>query len=130
MRWMLILGIVTTALGTAAWLGPAFSQEGKQPPTDSQIEREKLYLTGWDPDETVPAYLYYKKGNKSMPVVIFVHGLGGSKENNASRMQEWAGKGLFVVSIDAHLHGERKIPGIFPQGKTLGRLGEDYSIWV
>ena len=40
------------------------------------------------------------------------------------------GKGLFVVAIDAHLHGERKVPGIFPPGKNLGRLGTDYSIWV
>jgi dienelactone hydrolase len=65
-----------------------------------------------------------------MPVVIFMHGLGGSKDSNVGRMQEWAGKGLFVVAIDAHLHGERKVPGIFPQGKSLGGLGTDYAIWV
>jgi dienelactone hydrolase len=65
-----------------------------------------------------------------MPVVIFSHGLGGNKEQYPQRMQELAGKGLFVVSIDAHLHGERKVPGIFPQGRNLGRLGDDYSIWV
>jgi pimeloyl-ACP methyl ester carboxylesterase len=45
-------------------------------------------------------------------------------------MRELAGKGLFVVVIDAHLHGERKVPGIFPKGKSLGALGDDYSIWV
>jgi dienelactone hydrolase len=45
-------------------------------------------------------------------------------------MRELAGKGLFVVVIDAHLHGERKVPGIFPKGKSLGGLGDDYSIWV
>jgi dienelactone hydrolase len=127
---MLILGMVTTAFGTTTRPGPAFSQEGKQQPKDSKIEREKLYLAGWDPDEPVPAYVYYKKGNKSMPVVIFMHGLGGSKEHDVPRMQKWAGKGLFVVTIDAHLHGERKVPGIFPQGKNLGGLGTDYNIWV
>src|SRR5262249_50004934 len=73
---------------------------------------------------------YYQKGHKGLPVVIFVHGLGGSKEQYAQRMQELAGKGLFVVAVDAHLHGERKVPGIFPQGKGLGGLGDDYSIWV
>jgi dienelactone hydrolase len=130
MRWILILGIVTTGLGTAAWSRPAFSQERKQPSKNSKIQREKLYLAGWDPDEPVPAYLYYKKGNKSMPVVIFMHGMGGSKEQYVQRMQQWADKGLFVVTIDAHLHGERKVPGIFPQGKNLGGLGTDYSIWV
>lgn len=130
MRWLLTLGIVTLALGTPAWLGSAYSQEGKQPTNAGDIEREKLYLTGWDPDEPVPAYVYYKKGNKAMPVVIFLHGMGGSKDSNAKRMQEWAGKGMFVVAIDAYLHGERKVPGIGPHGKNLGGLGTDYAIWV
>src|SRR5207248_1864695 len=66
----------------------------------------------------------------AVPVVIFVHGRGGSKEQYAQRMREWASKGLFVVAVDAHLHGERKVPGIFPKGKNLGGLGTDYSIWV
>src|SRR5438874_3729249 len=65
-----------------------------------------------------------------MPVVIFLHGMGGSKESNVQHMQEWAGKGMFVVAIDAHLHGERKIPGLGPQGKNLGALGTDYAIWL
>ena len=56
MRWLLILGITTTALATAALVNPAFSQEGKQPLKAGDIEREKLYLAGWDPDEPVPAY--------------------------------------------------------------------------
>ena len=130
MKWPLILGIVATALGTAAWLGPAYPQDSKQLPKASDIEREKLYLAGWDPDEPVPAYVYYKKGNKAMPVVIFMHGMGGSKESNVARMQDWAGKGMFVVAIDAHLHGERKVPGLGPQGKNLGALGSDYAIWL
>ena len=128
MKWPLILGIAATALCTATWF--ANPQDAKQSPKASDVEREKLYLAGWDPDEPVPAYVYYKKGNKAMPVVIFLHGMGGSKESNVARMQDWAGKGLFVVAIDAHLHGERKVPGIFPQGKNLGGLGTDYAIWV
>lgn len=124
------LASMAVVMVTAGWLAFAHSQEREPPLKDSPIEREKLYLAGWDPDEPVPALIYYKKGNKGMPVVIFSHGLGGNKEQYPQRMQELAGKGLFVVTIDGHLHGERKIPGIFPQGKTLGRLGEDYSIWV
>lgn len=130
MRCLLLFAIVTAALATLGWHAPALSQDAKQPPKTSDIEREKLYLAGWDPDEPVPAYVYYKKGNKVMPVVIFMHGMGGSKESNAARMQEWAGKGLFVVAIDAHLHGERKVPGLGPQGKNLGALGTDYAIWL
>src|SRR5256714_6108524 len=130
MKRLLILGIVAIVFGSATWLTNAHSQDAKQPPKAGDIERQKLNFSGWDPDEPVPAYVYYKKGNKAMPVVIFMHGMGGSKDSNAARMQEWADKGLFVVAIDAHLHGERKVPGIFPQGKNLGGLGTDYAIWV
>lgn len=130
MRWILILGIVTPALGATAWPGLAISQERALPPEDTHIEREKLFLAGWDPDEPVPADLYFMKGKKSLPVVIFLHGMGGSKDHYVERMKELASKDLFVVAIDAHLHGERKVPGIFPKGKSLGGLGDDYSIWV
>jgi dienelactone hydrolase len=124
------LAILAAALATVAWLGAARTQEREQPVKDGPIEREKLSLAGWDPDEPVPALIYYKKGGRDLPVVIFTHGLGGNKEQYADRMKELAGRGMFVVVIDAHLHGERKVPGIFPQGKNLGRLGNDYSIWV
>jgi len=130
MKWLLVVASVTGALGVVTWPGLALSQERPQAPRGSAVEREKLLLAGWDPDEPVPAFVYYKKGTTSMPVVIFLHGMGGSKDQNAERLRELAGKGLFVVAIDAHLHGERKVPGIFPKGKSLGGLGDDYSIWV
>src|SRR5438067_2936164 len=107
MRWQLFLGIAAAALGMAAWPGFAFSEE------PAKIEREKLSLAGWDPDEPVPAYIYYQRSKEALPVVIFVHGLGGSKDAESKRVQELAGKGFFVIAIDAHLHGERKIPGMF-----------------
>ncbi|MCA1695593.1 MAG: alpha/beta hydrolase, partial [Actinobacteria bacterium] len=110
------LAIMAATFSTLAWMGLAHPQERTRPVKDTPIEREKLSLAGWDPDEPVPALVYYKKGNKGMPVVIFSHGLGGNKEQYPDRMKELAGKGVFVVVIDGHLHGERKVPGIFPQG--------------
>jgi dienelactone hydrolase len=118
--WILGLGVF---LATA--MDPLFAQE----PKNQLIERETLHFAGWDPDETVPAHVYYKKGNKAMPVVFFMHGMGGFKEQYPARMQDWAGKGMFVVAIDAHLHGGRKIPGVSPMGKNPGALGIDQNIW-
>src|SRR6478672_8920017 len=114
MRWLLTAAAAVLALGAVLprqeAAGPG---KEKEPARESRIECECLSLAGWDPDEPVPALVYYKKGNKSMPVVIFSHGLGGNKEQYPNRMKELASKGLFVVAIDGHLHGERKIPGIF-----------------
>jgi dienelactone hydrolase len=130
MRNAASIAITLTCVGIGIGPQRASCQAVTQPAGDQLIERDRLTLPGWDPDEPVPAYVYYKKGLHAMPVVIFLHGMGGSKEQNAQRMREWADKGLFVVAIDAHLHGERKVPGIFPQGKSLGDLGTDYAIWV
>ena len=85
------LAIMSTALCAAAWLGFVSSPGRGQPARDDSVEREQLYLPGWDPDEPVPAYVYYQKGNQALPVVIFCHGLGGSKEHDVRRMQELAG---------------------------------------
>jgi dienelactone hydrolase len=122
-RAAIILGSLLAASIAVGWPGQAQCQ-------DIPIEREKLSLTGWDPDEPVPAYAYYKKGNRAMPVVIFLHGMGGSKEGDAGRLRTLAGKGYFVVATDAYLHGERKIPGMFDRGGKMGDLGDDYSVWV
>ncbi len=129
MKWILTLGLVGTELDMTALLTPVSSQDAKDPPKDSDIVREKHYLSGWDRDEPVPAYFYFKKGNVNMPVVIFLHGMGGNKDQYPERMKEWARKGFFVVVTDAHLHGERKVPGIPPPTKNLGALGTNTSIW-
>src|SRR5262249_45312768 len=92
-----------------ALLGTCVFAAGQESKTADDIVREKQYVAGWDPDEPVPAYFYFKKGNANMPVVIFLHGMGGNKDQYGQRMQEWARKGLFVVVTDAHLHGERKV---------------------
>jgi dienelactone hydrolase len=123
MKWALLLAVA------ALWPRTAFSQERTPPPSDALIEREKLCLPGWDPDEPVPAYAYYQKGAKAMPVVIFLHGMGGSKDGDPKRLRDLAGKGFFVLALDAHLHGERKIPGMFQSSRVTGDLGEDNAIW-
>src|SRR4051812_39444513 len=120
MKWILVLALALPFLGLLASHNLVVSQEKKQPLYDIEVVREKLMLPGWDPAEPVPAYAYYQKGGRDMPVVIFMHGMRGSKEGDANRMKEWAANGLFVLAIDAHLHGERKIPGVTPQGKNPG----------
>jgi dienelactone hydrolase len=129
-RGTLILGSMIAAMLAATWPVLARSEERPPPPRDIPIEREKLSLSGWDPDEPVPAYAYYKKGNRAMPVVIFMHGIRGSKEGDGQRLRDLAARGYFVVAIDAHLHGERKIPGMFgPKSVLSDAGGEDFSIW-
>jgi pimeloyl-ACP methyl ester carboxylesterase len=81
----------------------------KTVPLENRIVRETLLLPGWDPYEPVSAYLYYRPAEEKLPVVIFIHGMGADKNAMAGWHAELAGRGMAVLSIDAHLSGDRKI---------------------
>lgn len=46
-----------------------------------------------------------------LPVVIVMHGTGGTKEGNAPLLRELAGRGFLAVAIDGRYHGERSQAG-------------------
>lgn len=77
--------------------------------TDSVlIEKGFIYS---EASEKVPLLIYKPIGNKSpsLPVVICLHGTGGSKDNQDIRnfLYQLAKKGFMAVAIDARYHGER-----------------------
>lgn len=126
--WLAILPGVVWPQGTE----PTWQELQKQYalPADLPLEaaREKLSETG---DGTlykvtyrsinaqkVPALLYLPKLAKSpMPVVVFQHGLGSTKEQilNDQVKAALAKEGFAGFAIDAALHGERKETGKEPR---------------
>ena len=93
------------------------------------IVREKLRLPGFDPDESVPAIAFRPSSGGPFPVAFALHYFRGSKESMEAWCRDLAARGIFAVAIDAHLHGERSVGGIF-HGDNIASLGEEYSIWV
>jgi len=93
------------------------------------LVREKLRLPGFDPDEAVPAIAIHPASGGPFPVAIVLHSFRGAKENLEAWCRDLAARGIFAVTIDAHLHGERTIAGIF-HGDNIASLGGEYSIWV
>lgn len=70
---------------------------------------EKAKFTDWlveprDParDRVVPLKLYVPDTDKPAPVVLFSHGLGGSRENNAYLGRCWAEAGYVAVFMQHH----------------------------
>ena len=115
-----------------------FAQSGNAQPFEvlqtrdlakSGLRQELVMLPGWDPDEPVPGLVYYKPGQSKLPLVIYMHGLGGSKTQGRQPIwfKELAERGMYVVGIDAHLHGDRAVPGLMP--KRASSLGRDAPIW-
>jgi hypothetical protein len=80
--------------------------------TDSVIiEKGTIYS---EKNEKIPILIYKPviAGQKSFPVVIFLHGTGGSKDDkgNQNIFRHFNKMGIMTVAIDARYHGER-IPG-------------------
>jgi len=58
--------------------------------------------------QRVPGVLVKADGSKGRrPVVIALHGTGGSKQNMLSLCRKLAGEGFIAVAIDGRYHGER-----------------------
>jgi len=67
-------------------------------------------------DRDVPVKIYYPKtGDGPFPVIIFSHGLGGSREGYAYLGEDWAAHGY--VSVHLQHHGSDQ--GIFKNGSWL-----------
>lgn len=94
-----------------------------------RLVRERLRLPGCEPDESVPAIAYYPATDGPFPVCFVLHYFRGSKESCEPWCRDLAARGIFAIAIDAHLHGERSVAGVF-HGDHIAELGEEYSIWV
>ncbi len=71
-----------------------------------------------DAGHRVPGILMEgKDGVGKRPVVIYLHGTGGRKEDGLPLMRELAGRGFVMVAIDAPYHGAR----------TTAAKGVDYQ---
>ena len=72
---------------------------------------QELLSFASESDERVPL-LILREGERRgrQPVVIVLHGTGGSKEGTRGRLEVLADRGFLAVSMDARHHGERRIP--------------------
>tara|TARA_R110002096_G_scaffold200639_3_gene384638 strand:+ start:12654 stop:13610 length:957 start_codon:yes stop_codon:yes gene_type:complete len=59
-------------------------------------------------DRTVPLKIYQQPGDTAQPIVLFSHGLGGSRNNNAFLGNEWAKHGYTAVFMQ-HAGSDEKV---------------------
>ena len=131
-RTLILLSFLGSSVPTAfaaAAASPAEMQILERKDLPGGLVRERLRLPGFDPDEAVPAIAVHPASGGPFPVAICLHPFRGAKENLESWCRDLAARGIFAVTIDAHLHGERSIAGIF-HGDNIASLGGEYSIWV
>ncbi|MHB1036384.1 MAG: dienelactone hydrolase family protein [Pirellulales bacterium] len=124
-----VLAVLLTSFPAVATAAPPDAQVLERKDLPGGLVREKLRLPGFDPDEAVPAIAFHPAAGGPFPVCLTLHSFRGGKENMEGWCRDLAGRGIFAVAIDAHLHGERSVAGVF-HGENLASLGAEYSIWV
>ena len=100
----LVPAIAFAALCAAAILtldnGEAFAADGYDPlakPTDAKVKAVDLNVRG--ETRQVPLRVFLPPGTGPAPVVLFSHGLGGSREGNAFMGEHWAARGYVAVFL-------------------------------
>lgn len=126
---LVLITVVLTSLPAIATPAPPEIQVLDHTELPGGLVREQLRLPGFDPDETVPAIAIHPASGGPFPVCIVLHYFRGAKESFEPWCRDLAARGIFAIAIDAHLHGQRSIAGIF-HGDDIASLGGEYSIWV
>jgi pimeloyl-ACP methyl ester carboxylesterase len=124
-----LLTILLTSLLAAAAPAAPETQVLERRDLPGGLILERLRLPGFDPDEAVPAIAIHPASGGPFPVCIALHCFRGAKEDLEPWCRDLAGRGIFAITIDAHLHGERSIAGVF-HGDNIASLGGEYAIWV
>lgn len=78
-------------------------------------------------DRTVPVRVYLPKVTAPQPVVIFSHGLGGSRENSKYLGEHWASHGYVAVFVQHHGSDESVWKDAAP-GERFAKLKEAASV--
>lgn len=99
--------VLLAPLSSAAETKPV--EELRFEPTDAERER------------TVPVKVYLAESDKPQPVVLFSHGLGGSRENNAYLGKYWGAAGYVAVFMQ-HPGSDEQVWKAAPPGERLAAL--------
>lgn len=87
-----VILLIAAAARAAAYDPLALSGPKPAPPLD-------LTAAGSQAGRSIPLRVYLPADSKPAPVILFSHGLGGSREGNAFMGEHWAARGYVVVCV-------------------------------
>src|SRR5215203_1059971 len=83
-----------------------------RPRSDSGFYRAEQFTFASEAGERVPGvFLKSASASGRRPVVVFLHGTGGRKEEFLAEMRALADRGFATAAIDGRHHGARILPG-------------------
>jgi predicted dienelactone hydrolase len=78
-------------------------------------------------NRTIPIRVYLPETHKSAPVILFSHGLGGSRDNNPYLGEHWAKRG-YVVVFTQHIGSDESVWKNTPPLERMGAMKKAASI--
>lgn len=75
----------------------------------------------------IPVRIYFPPNDKPAPVVLFSHGLGGSREDSKFLGKRWAARGYLAVFVQ-HPGSDESVWKNAPPAERMGALGKAASL--
>ncbi|WP_035602846.1 alpha/beta fold hydrolase [Haloferula sp. BvORR071] len=94
---------------------------------DDKIESQTFEVKDAKRERTLPIRVYLPASEKPAPVVIFSHGLGGSRDNNPYLGNHWAKRGYAVVFVQ-HPGSDESVWKDAPLAEKMGDLKKAASL--
>lgn len=99
MRISIVVVLAVCLAGLAPSSSIAEHYNPLAPLRQQQVEPVDLIITDSDRDREIPIRVYLSPGDGPVPVVLFSHGLGGSRRAGGYLGQHWSARGYAVVCL-------------------------------
>src|SRR5258708_34347658 len=119
-----VLLAICVSLPMLASAAPPVAATGYNPmaiPANAGTRVVDLSLGGRGPTRQIPLRVYLPETKSAAPVVLFSHGLGGSRESNAFMGDHWAARGYVAVFMQ-HSGSDDAVWRDSPVGQRMGAL--------
>ncbi len=117
-------------MALAVAMGSPSAESGSYDPLkvkDVKIDSQTFEVKDTKRNRILPIRVYFPESRKPAPVILFSHGLGGSRDNNPYLGNHWAKRGYAVVFVQ-HPGSDESVWKDLPQGKRLAAMKEAGSL--
>jgi predicted dienelactone hydrolase len=121
---------LTTLLGVlilAAAPARAASYDPLNVPASPQVRIVDRVVHDTARNRDIPVRIYLPEATAPAPVILFSHGLGGSRENSPYLGRHWAARGYVVVFMQ-HAGSDEAVWSTVPPDKRMGALRDAASL--
>ena len=118
--------VLLGGLATVTMLGAKVAEYDPLKVPDVAIVSKTYDVKDTDRDRLIPVRVYLPDTTKPAPVILFSHGLGGSRDNNPYLGNHWAKRGYIVVFIQ-HPGSDESVWKDVSLGQRMGAMKQAAS---